>query len=45
FSNNWPPIVLIRRLGLAMMRGFPPLKLFALQLMTGLKGRIPQLAR
>jgi hypothetical protein len=27
------------------MRGFPPLKLFALQLMTGLKGRIPQLAR
>jgi len=45
FSNNWPPIVVIRRLGLAMMRGFPPLKLFALQLMTGLKGRIPQLAR
>jgi 2-octaprenyl-6-methoxyphenol hydroxylase len=45
FSNNWPPIVVIRRLGLAVMRGFPPLKLFALQLMTGLKGRIPQLAR
>jgi 2-octaprenyl-6-methoxyphenol hydroxylase len=45
FSNNWPPIVLIRRLGLGIMRHFPPLKLFALQLMTGLKGRIPQLAR
>jgi 2-octaprenyl-6-methoxyphenol hydroxylase len=45
FSNNWLPIVLIRRLGLGIMRHFPPLKLFALQLMTGLKGRIPQLAK
>jgi 2-octaprenyl-6-methoxyphenol hydroxylase len=45
FSNNWLPVVLIRRLGLAMMRSFPPLKLFALQLMTGLKGRIPELAK
>jgi 2-octaprenyl-6-methoxyphenol hydroxylase len=45
FSNNWLPVVAIRRFGLWMMRHLPPLKRFALQLMTGLLGRTPQLAR
>ncbi|MDJ0716037.1 MAG: FAD-dependent hydroxylase [Prochloraceae cyanobacterium] len=45
FSNNWLPIVALRRLGLWVMRYLPPLKIFALQLMTGLKGRAPQLAQ
>jgi 2-octaprenyl-6-methoxyphenol hydroxylase len=44
FSNNWLPIVTLRRLGLLIMRQIPFLKIFALQLMTGLKGRIPELA-
>jgi 2-octaprenyl-6-methoxyphenol hydroxylase len=45
FSNNWLPIVAVRRLGLLMLHHLPPLKIFALQLMTGLKGRKPQLAQ
>ncbi len=45
FSNNWLPVVVIRRFGLWLMRSLPPLKIFALQLMTGLKGKVPQLAR
>jgi 2-octaprenyl-6-methoxyphenol hydroxylase len=44
FSNNWFPIVAVRRLGLLMLSYFPPLKIFALQLMTGLRGRSPKLA-
>jgi 2-octaprenyl-6-methoxyphenol hydroxylase len=43
FSSNLLPIIAIRRLGLLMMRNIQPLKLFALQLMTGLKGRKPLL--
>jgi 2-octaprenyl-6-methoxyphenol hydroxylase len=45
FSNNWLPIVAIRRLGLEIMRFLPPLKIYALELMTGLRGRKPQLVQ
>ena len=45
FSNNWLPVVVIRRLGLSILRRIPPLKIYALQLMTGLRGRVPQLAQ
>ncbi|PSF37917.1 2-octaprenyl-6-methoxyphenyl hydroxylase [Aphanothece hegewaldii CCALA 016] len=45
FSNNWLPVVVVRRLGLWMMRNIPPLKRFSLQLMTGLLGKTPQLAQ
>ncbi|NES83928.1 MAG: FAD-dependent hydroxylase [Moorea sp. SIO2B7] len=45
FSNNWLPIVTVRRLGLWMMVSLRPLKIFALKLMTGLRGRTPQLAQ
>lgn len=44
FSNNWLPLVLLRRLGLWMLRRVQPIKLYALQLMTGLRGRPPELA-
>jgi 2-octaprenyl-6-methoxyphenol hydroxylase len=44
FSNNWWPIVTIRRLGLWLMTHLKPLKLFALRLMTGLKGKTPNIA-
>jgi 2-octaprenyl-6-methoxyphenol hydroxylase len=44
FSNNWLPIVATRRFGLWMMRKVPPLKMYALKLMTGLKGKTPQLS-
>ncbi|MDH6059550.1 FAD-dependent hydroxylase [Chrysosporum bergii ANA360D] len=45
FSNNFLPLVVIRRLGLWLMRRIPLLKLFALKLMIGLTGRTPELAR
>lgn len=45
FSNNFLPLVLIRRLGLWIMRRVPMLKVFTLKLMIGLKGRTPELAR
>ncbi len=45
FSNNWLLLVVIRRLGLWMLRRVRPLKIFALKLMTGLKGRTPQIAQ
>lgn len=44
FSNNWLPLVVIRRLGLWMLQ-LRPLKKYALQLMTGLRGRTPDLAQ
>ena len=43
FSTNFLPIVTVRRLGLLAMKHFKPLKIFALQLMTGFKGRMPRL--
>ena len=45
FSNNWLPIIAARRFGLWIMSNLPPLKIYALQLMTGLRGRIPQIAQ
>ena len=45
FSNNWLPIVLVRRLGLWVLGNLRPAKILALQLMTGLIGRTPQLAK
>jgi len=44
FSNNWLPMVLTRRTGIWMMQNVPPLKRFALEIMTGLKGKYPTLA-
>ena len=44
FSNNWLPIVAVRRLGLWLMAHLKPLKMFALRLMTGLKGKTPKIA-
>jgi len=45
FSNNWLPLVLTRRLGLLTLQKIHPLKVYALQLMTGLRGRPPQIAQ
>jgi 2-octaprenyl-6-methoxyphenol hydroxylase len=45
FSNNWLPLVAIRRLGLWVLRNIGPVKVFALRLMTGMQGRTPQLAK
>ena len=45
FSNNWLPIVALRRMGLWMMSYLKPLKILALRLMTGLLGRKPKLAQ
>ncbi|WP_414564651.1 MULTISPECIES: FAD-dependent hydroxylase [unclassified Anabaena] len=45
FSNNFLPLVVIRRLGLWLMRRVPVLKVFSLKLMIGLTGRTPELAR
>lgn len=44
FSNNWLPVVAARRFGLWILRTVPPIKVYALQLMTGLRGRPPELA-
>lgn len=43
FSNNWLPLMLIRRLGLRALQTIRPLRVLALRLMTGLTGRIPRL--
>lgn len=43
FSNNWFPVVFVRRLGLWMLQTIRPMKRFALEFMTGLKGRPPQI--
>ncbi|MCM0589864.1 MAG: FAD-dependent hydroxylase [Gloeotrichia echinulata CP02] len=45
FSNNFLPLLIVRRLGLWIMRRVPALKLFTLKLMIGLKGRTPELAK
>ena len=44
FSNNWLPIVAVRRLGLWLMAKIKPMKLIALYLMTGLLGKKPKIA-
>ncbi|BCL37281.1 FAD-dependent hydroxylase [Nostoc sp. MS1] len=45
FSNQFPPVVFVRRLGLWFLRSVPALKVFMLKLMIGLKGRTPELAK
>ncbi|XQQ07574.1 MAG: FAD-dependent hydroxylase [Leptolyngbya sp. IPPAS B-1204] len=45
FSNQWWPLVALRRSGLRLMRRVRPLKFLALRLMTGLLGRQPELAQ
>jgi 2-octaprenyl-6-methoxyphenol hydroxylase len=45
FSNNWLPLVIVRRSGLWAMSKLPVLRKLALRLMTGLNGRIPKLAQ
>ncbi|HIK46039.1 MAG TPA: FAD-dependent hydroxylase, partial [Leptolyngbyaceae cyanobacterium M65_K2018_010] len=45
FSNRLGPVVMIRRLGLRLLRQVPPLRRWALRLMTGRLGRLPYLAR
>lgn len=45
FSNNWLPLVIIRRLGLFILHKIHPIKLLALRLMTGLLGHLPRLAQ
>jgi 2-octaprenyl-6-methoxyphenol hydroxylase len=45
FSSRWLPLVVVRRLGLRVMRAVRPLKYVALRLMTGTGGRRPDLAK
>jgi 2-octaprenyl-6-methoxyphenol hydroxylase len=45
FSNQILPIVIIRRIGLVLLDRVPLFKNLALRLMTGLAGKIPQVAR
>ncbi|MCF4970373.1 FAD-dependent hydroxylase [Nostoc sp. CMAA1605] len=45
FSNQFQPVVFLRRLGLWLMQRVPMLKVFMLKLMIGLKGKTPELAR
>lgn len=45
FSNNIPPIVLLRRLGLWFLQHLTPAKHIALHLMVGLSDRQPALAK
>ena len=45
FSNNFFPVVILRRLGLYLMERVPMLKIFTLTLMIGLKGKTPELGK
>lgn len=45
FSTGFFPIVFVRRFGLWLMSKLPMLRLFALKLMTGLRGTRPKLAK
>jgi 2-octaprenyl-6-methoxyphenol hydroxylase len=45
FSNQIAPIVMVRRVGLWAMANIPPVKSFAIRLMLGMIGRVPQIAR
>ena len=44
FSNQIPPIVWVRHLGLWAMEHIQPFKSFAIKLMLGMVGRVPQIA-
>jgi 2-octaprenyl-6-methoxyphenol hydroxylase len=45
FSNNWFPLVVLRRFGMWILQNIPLFKIYTLQLMTGLRGRIPELSK
>lgn len=45
FSNSFLPLVVLRRVGLWVLRSVPVAKQVALKLMTGLSGRAPKLAQ
>ncbi|MBF2066812.1 MAG: FAD-dependent hydroxylase [Calothrix sp. C42_A2020_038] len=45
FSNNFWPIVVVRRLGLLAMKYVPLIKVLSLKLMIGLLGKTPKLAQ
>ena len=45
FSTNILPIVIIRRIGLFLLDRIPGFKYLALRLMTGLAGKMPQVAK
>lgn len=45
FSNNFPPLVLARNLGLIAVDLLPPLKRRLLRITSGLAGKLPRLAR
>jgi 2-octaprenyl-6-methoxyphenol hydroxylase len=45
FSNQFLPLVVVRRIGLWVMQRVPMVKIFALKFMIGLKGRTPELAK
>jgi len=45
FSNNILPLVVLRRLGLWLLRSNQLARRIALALMTGLMGRVPTLAQ
>ena len=45
FSNRILPLVVLRRLGLGILRSLQPAKRIALGLMTGLSGRAPNIAQ
>ena len=44
FSNNWLPLVWVRRLGIRVLESVPALKWLALTIMTGRFGRQPQIS-
>ena len=44
FSNNFFPLVIIRRFGLWLLKYLTPLKVFSLKLMVGFLGRKPRLS-
>jgi 2-octaprenyl-6-methoxyphenol hydroxylase len=45
FSNNFLPVVIVRRIGLGILQRVPMVKVLALKLMIGLLGRTPKLAQ
>jgi 2-octaprenyl-6-methoxyphenol hydroxylase len=45
FSNQWFPLVILRRLGLRFMQMMPPFKVMSLKFMAGLLGQNPQIAK
>jgi 2-octaprenyl-6-methoxyphenol hydroxylase len=45
FSNSFLPIVIVRRLGLLVMKYVPLVKVISLKLMIGLLGKTPEIAK